>query len=421
MNRTRRKIFISAYACEPYKGSEGGIGWNIVNELAKYYDVHVLTRTNNREVIERYYAENLSVSRPFFHYYDIPRWLSFWKKKRRGYRFYYYLWQYGAYFQYKKFVNTFGFDIVQHLTFANFATPSLFMACNAVTIWGPIGNIPVPENIFRALPFKIKLKEMLRKYIRLFLMNLDPMRLKTLRVADYILEYEENPCKSFPKKYYKKIYFHSQTGINTSEAFYHNRTKCLPDGKKRLLICSEFMHWKGCVWAAMAAKRILQKYPDTVLNIYGYGPEKKTMERILDGLSNVFWHGFVEREEMFQALLDADILLYPSYHHGLATVILQAMQAQLPIVALEGDPIAETVKRGCGLTASGSSEQEIVDSVCECTEKMLKDPELRLKFGTTGRKMIESHYEWEILTKKMSDLYEKLLEKQENIAERKVQ
>ena len=241
-------------------------------------------------------------------------------------------------------------------------------------------------------------------------MNLDPKHLKTLRDADYILEYEENPCKSFQEKYYNKIFFHSQTGINTNEAFYHDRVKRAADGKTRLLICSEFMHWKGCVWAAMAAKQLLQKYPDTLLDIYGCGPEKKNMEKILDGVPNVFWHGFVSREEMFQALLDADILLYPSYHHGLATVILQAMQARLPIVALEGDPIAETVKRGCGITASGNCEAEIVESVCACAEKLLEEPELRKKLGENGHKMIETHYEWSVLTKKMSDLYEKLLE-----------
>lgn len=419
MNQTKRKIFISAYACEPYKGSEGGIGWNVVNELAKYHEVHVLTRANNKEVIESYYAENIQQNKPFFHYYDVPKWLSFWKKKRRGYRFYYYLWQYGAYFKYRDFVNSSGFDIVQHLTFANFATPSLFMRCKGVTVWGPIGNIPVSDNVYCALPFKVKVKESLRKYIRLFLMYLDPMRARTLKDADFIFEYEENPCKSFPEKYYHKVCFHSQTGINTEEPFYHNCVKHSSD-QKRVLICSEFMHWKGCVWAAMAAKKILEKNPDAVLDIYGYGPEKKNMEKILHGVPNVIWHGFVSREEMFQALVDADVFLYPSYHHGLATVILQAMQAQLPIVALDGDPIAETVKWGCGLVAFGKGEKEIVDSVCACAEKILADPELRKKMGEKGREMIRTHYEWSVLTKKMSDLYETLFEQLKKNSERKI-
>ena len=90
------KIFISAYTCEPYKGSEPGIGWSFVNELSKYHEVHVLTRLNNQESIEQHNTNNIK-----FHYYDVPKWLSFWKKGKRGYQTYYYIWQILAYFKYK--------------------------------------------------------------------------------------------------------------------------------------------------------------------------------------------------------------------------------------------------------------------------------------------------------------------------------
>ena len=80
MNPKRLKIFISAYACEPGKGSEPGIGWNVVNELAKYNEVHVLTRSNNRESIESALAEKTEAT-PVFHYYDLPKCLTFWKRK----------------------------------------------------------------------------------------------------------------------------------------------------------------------------------------------------------------------------------------------------------------------------------------------------------------------------------------------------
>ncbi len=39
------KILLSAYACEPNKGSEAGIGWNWVLEIAKRgHNVTVITR-----------------------------------------------------------------------------------------------------------------------------------------------------------------------------------------------------------------------------------------------------------------------------------------------------------------------------------------------------------------------------------------
>ena len=54
----RLRVLISAYACEPGKGSEPGVGWNFSKEMAKHHDLWVLTRLNNREIIENELLEN---------------------------------------------------------------------------------------------------------------------------------------------------------------------------------------------------------------------------------------------------------------------------------------------------------------------------------------------------------------------------
>ena len=47
------KILLSAYACEPNKGSEPAVGWNWAQGLVKLgHEVWVLTRTNNQQTIE---------------------------------------------------------------------------------------------------------------------------------------------------------------------------------------------------------------------------------------------------------------------------------------------------------------------------------------------------------------------------------
>ena len=42
-SRRRLRVLLSAYACEPGKGSEAGNGWNWARELSRYEDVWVLT------------------------------------------------------------------------------------------------------------------------------------------------------------------------------------------------------------------------------------------------------------------------------------------------------------------------------------------------------------------------------------------
>ena len=89
------KVLLSAYACEPNKGSEPGIGWHWVLEVTRLgHDVWVLTRANNRETIER-----ASPGLPNLHivYHDPPAWVARLKKKGPFLQLYYAWWQWSAY------------------------------------------------------------------------------------------------------------------------------------------------------------------------------------------------------------------------------------------------------------------------------------------------------------------------------------
>ena len=410
-----KKIFVSAYACEPGKGSEPGIGWNVVNQLSRYFEVHVLTRANNREVIEEFYRENTADVQPFFHYYDLPRWLSFWKKKRRGYRLYYWLWQYFAFFKYRKFVNTSRFDLVQHLTFANFAVPSLFMFTKPVTVYGPIGVAGLNSAVFSGLPAKIKLRELFRKIVMWLLIYFDICRFLTPYAADYIIECgAEEHSSAFSEGLQKKIIRHPQTGISLDDPEYRTSRRRADDGRVRLLICSEFLHWKGVTFACEVFCRIAQQRSNVELVVCGSGPEEGNMRRILNNgnaADKVVFKGFVSKQEMFQELCDADILLYPSYHHGLATLILQAMYAGLPIVCIKGDPVALAVAEGAGAIASGDSLSDIIDDFTDKTLELTDFPELRLQYGEKGRQLAVDKYDWkkmcEVLAGHLEDMMEK--------------
>ena len=49
MMSKKLKVLLSAYACEPNKGSEPGVGWNWLIEIAKLnHKVTVITRSNKK-------------------------------------------------------------------------------------------------------------------------------------------------------------------------------------------------------------------------------------------------------------------------------------------------------------------------------------------------------------------------------------
>ena len=74
MELLNKNILIVAYACEPNKTSEPGVGWNFSKELSKYTKVTVLTRLNNKIHIDNYSCSNMT-----FIYYDLPLFFLFLK------------------------------------------------------------------------------------------------------------------------------------------------------------------------------------------------------------------------------------------------------------------------------------------------------------------------------------------------------
>lgn len=411
------KIFISAYACEPYKGSEPGIGWNFVNNMSKYHDVHVLTRANNRDSIEKEYKNNPNENITF-HYYDLPKILMFWKKKRRGYQLYYYFWQIFVYFKFKNYINKNNFDIVHHLTFGANWMPSLLMMTKAKTIFGPVGSEDICKPILKSLPLKIRLKELIRSVVKTFFYYIEPTRWLTIFNADLILNHSSKYANyNYPDSLQYKVKNHTQTGLDTNEDEYSNinglKEKSL-DNPIRMIISSELVAWKGTVISAEVFSRIAQTRDDVELVILGEGPQKNDMKTIFKSFNvedKVTFKGFVTKEVLMKELYEADILLYPAYHHGLATIILQSMYAYLPIISMHGDIISDTVHDKCGLSVGGEDIESIKDNLIKNTLELIDNDELRNKYALNGRIMIETTFEWKELVKTMNKVYQNTMEK----------
>ena len=51
-------VLYIAYSCSPYHGSEDKIGWNVPAESAKYNNVFVITKEEQRCYVEKYLRDN---------------------------------------------------------------------------------------------------------------------------------------------------------------------------------------------------------------------------------------------------------------------------------------------------------------------------------------------------------------------------
>jgi glycosyltransferase involved in cell wall biosynthesis len=143
------RVLLSAYACEPHKGSEPGVGWNWAAQAARHHQVWVLTRANNRAAIEAS-LQRTPVPNLRFVYYDLPRWARFWKRGGVGIRPYYVLWQAAVYKVAKRLHRTVGFHVVHHVTFNTMEVPGFLWLLPAPFVWGPVGGGQEPAPALRS-------------------------------------------------------------------------------------------------------------------------------------------------------------------------------------------------------------------------------------------------------------------------------
>ena len=138
------RILLSAYACEPGRGSEPGVGWTWATELAAIgQHVTVITRSANRPAIEQ-----LPVSGLNFLYFDLPRWIQRCRKYPGGKALYYILWQFFAARHLLRLFPAPPFDVVHHVTYVSARFPS-FMGSLGIPFWfGPVsGGETVPVRL----------------------------------------------------------------------------------------------------------------------------------------------------------------------------------------------------------------------------------------------------------------------------------
>lgn len=162
------KILILSYACEPGAGSEYGVGWNVPFTLAQKYpehEVYVATRNRCRKKIEEE-LQALGLKNLHFVFYDIPKWLYYKNemKSRWGEQYNYILWQLFVRKKVKRTVDKCQIDIVHHLTFNQYRTPSPGFYLNTPFVFGPIGGAETINPAFdRDLSSHTLKKEKIRR------------------------------------------------------------------------------------------------------------------------------------------------------------------------------------------------------------------------------------------------------------------
>jgi glycosyltransferase involved in cell wall biosynthesis len=383
------RILVSAYSCEPNRGSEPGIGWEWCYQFASLgNETWAITRGASRAPIEAALKDSMTDSNLRFVYYDFPllaRWL---KDGERGQYLYYFIWQCGVYWVARKLHRKINFDAVQHITFGSIRLPSFLGALGVPFIFGPAGGGEyAPMALRKMFGLRGQIIDLLRD-ISNFWIRIDPLMRYVFASARLIYVTTAQSYALIPHRY--KFKAKIRLKIGSEEAKIVSEGRKLKGGSIRLLYIGRFLYWKGMGLGILAFARAREKNPKLQLTICGSGSAERSWRRLTESLGisqHVQWVGWMPQTELDAVYESHDIFLFPSLHDSGGVVVHEALSRAMPVICLDLGGPGLVVDDSCGFAigTAGVRFDDVVRDLAHAIQKAVSTPEVYEKLSRGAR------------------------------------
>lgn len=404
----RKRVLLSAFACEPYKGSEPEVGWQWAMQISRFNDVTVLTREQYRAPVEKVLsALPADRPKPKFIYFDLSPGAQRWGKGSVGLRIYYVFWQKKARDLVSQLHREKPFDLMHHVTFATFRYPTAIWGHGAPSIWGPIGGIESsPKRLFpfdHPASLAVEVFRNLNNWIQATpFAKLSKRAAASTKTLVSTMEMQRALAKlGFKSQLMPTI------GLETEKLSHQSHRQS--EGPLRLLFVGKLIALKGIDLALQALKL---SGTNATFTLIGTGNYQATAQRTAKklGLENrVIFLGQLPREKVLKIYQEFDVMLFPSLHDTGGFAVIEAMFNELPVICLDCAGPAVAVRDGCGVKVSvQQNRQRVIEDLAEGIRRYDQDRQLLLSQGKAARQSILEHYDWEKKGDQMNDVYEEI-------------
>lgn len=159
---------------------------------------------------------------------------------------------------------------------------------------------------------------------------------------------------------------------------------------------------------------VLEEASDAKFVIVGTGSEEKMLKELAESLGvseNVRFVGRIENEELPNYLTSMDIYVSTALSDaGIAASTAEAMACGLPVVITDSGENRRWVKDGeNGFIVPTKTPKTLAEKIIF----LIKNNDVRAKFGERSRKIIEERNNYYVEMEKMENIYTELIEKNE--------
>ncbi len=364
------KVLLSAFACEPNRGSELGVGWNWALSLAQAgHQVVVLTRSESRQAIENAMKRTPSNIDLRFEYFDVAkpfRWYT-----RGPLHLHFALWQWQAAGLAKALHRHERFDCVHHVTFAGLRAPSFMGRLDIPFILGPVGGGErAPWKLRRGYSLAGLIYDAARDAAN-HMIRFTPFMTDMFARAERIYVTSRDTLALMPQHFRDKVKIELAIGAEEECSTLGAMVRPLrrrPDGQFRVLYAGRFIDCKGMHLGLPAFARLAHAEPTARLTMVGEGPAKRRWRKLAHDLGiapRVQWLPWQSREGMSGLYATHDLLLFPAMHDSGGMVVLEAMNQGLPVVCLKIGGPATLVNNSCGYAIDPADKdvEEVVEEM----------------------------------------------------------